>query len=241
MSRSVAICQPHYLPWIGYFEMIDRVDLFVLFDDVDFIKREWKNRNRIRKERSSAETRWLSVPIERSSQRHTPICEARLSPEVNWPRQHLEAIRQVYGGAPHFDSIYPWLTALLQQPHSTLGELNCTLIEAFCDQVGVHTELVRSSSLQSHGSKTERLLSVLRAVEATSYLANNGSKNYLEPSLFEEAEIAWSFQDYERPDYAQRVAGQELPFLSHLSIVDLLMNHGPESLEIIRQGRPEPR
>ena len=95
MSRQVAICQPHYLPWIGYFEMIDRVDLFVLFDDVHFIKREWKNRNRIRKERRGSDTRWLSVPIERACQRGTPICEARLAPEPDWRTEYGDLILAV--------------------------------------------------------------------------------------------------------------------------------------------------
>ena len=81
MSHQVAICQPHYIPWIGYFEMIDRVDEFTFLDDVDFIKREWKNRNRIRRDRTSSETKWLSVPIERASQRGTHISDAQLARE----------------------------------------------------------------------------------------------------------------------------------------------------------------
>jgi hypothetical protein len=239
MSRQVAICQPHYLPWIGYFEMIDRVDLFVLFDDVHFIKREWKNRNRIRKERRGSDTRWLSVPIERACQRGTPICEARLAPEPDWRTAHLSALHQVYGAAPFFDDLYPWLQGLLAEPHATLGSLNCRLIGALCERLGIMTPRIQSSTLSATGAKTERLVSVLGAVEATDYLANNGSAAYLEPECFEEARISWAFQDYTHPHYAQRSGTTPLPFLSHLSVLDLMMNHGPHSLEILRQGRPE--
>ena len=238
MSRHVAICQPHYLPWIGYFEMIDRVDLFVLFDDVDFIKREWKNRNRIRKDQTSTETRWLTVPVKRSCQRGTPIHQARLANDLEWSQTHLNAIQQVYRGTTHFAELYPWLEAQLRPPAQTLGELNCRLIVALCEFLGIHTSLVRSSELTNNGRKTDRLLSVLNAVNASHYLANNGSASYLEPQCFTDANIEWRYQDYTHPIYIQRSKNKEVPFLSHLSVIDLLMNHGPQSLEIIRKGRP---
>lgn len=238
MSRWVAICQPHYLPWIGYFEMIDRVDRFVFLDDVDFIKREWKNRNKVRKERTSADTKWLTVPIERNCQRGTPIHEARLANEQNWVQNHLNTIQQVYRGTEYYTDVYPWLEALLRQPAQTLGELNGRLITQLCARLGIQTELVRSSDLDTTGRKTERLVSVLHAVQATHYLANNGSASYLEPQHFHSAHIEWGYQNYTHPRYSQHSQDQPLPFLSHLSVVDLLMNHGPASLEIIRRGRP---
>ncbi len=96
MSHLVAICQPHYIPWIGYFEMIDRVDEFVFLDDVDLIMREWKTRNRIRKERTGGEAKWLTVPIARECRRGTPIAGARLGGDPAWRSRHLDAFREVY-------------------------------------------------------------------------------------------------------------------------------------------------
>ena len=99
MSHLVAVCQPHYVPWIGYFEMIDRVDEFVFLDDVDLIMREWKTRNRIRKERASVETKWLTVPIARGSRRATTIWAARIGGDGTWRARHLDALRAVYARA----------------------------------------------------------------------------------------------------------------------------------------------
>ena len=122
--KQIACCQPHYIPWIGYFEMIDRVDEFWFLDDVDFIKREWKNRNRIRKDRTGAEVKWLTVPIERASQRGTHIAAARLASDVDWRRRHLDAFRHVYRHAPFFADALELLEAGFARPAATIGELN---------------------------------------------------------------------------------------------------------------------
>lgn len=237
MSRRVAICQPHYVPWIGYFEMIDRVDTFVLLDDVDYIKREWKNRNRIRKEALGTETKWLSVPIERADQRDTPIARARIA-DTDWARKHLDGFFQVYRDTAHFDAAYTLLQTGLQRNAATLGELNVALIEDVCGALGIDTELRRSSDLDAGGRKTEKLLALCRATGAERYLANNGSATYLEPERFEAAGIECRYQDYEHPTYPQRSGKTELPFLSHLSVLDLIANHGPDALDILRSGRP---
>ena len=114
--KSVAICQPHYLPWIGYFEMIDRVDSYVFLDDVQFIKREWKNRNKIRKSPDSLETKWLSVPIEKQSQ-NTSIMETKVSAHDDWKTNHLNAISNVYSKSPFFEEVFPRFEEFLLLEH----------------------------------------------------------------------------------------------------------------------------
>lgn len=237
MSRQVAICQPHYLPWIGYFEMIDRVDAFVFLDDVDFIRREWKNRNRIRKEARADEAKWLSVPIEHDDQRGTPIHRAHIA-DTDWRRRHLDGFRQVYRAARCFDDAFGLLETGLARPAETLAQLNVGLVGDICAYLGIETELLESSSLGVDGRKTEKLLGLARALDADRYLANNGSAVYLETERFDEAGIQCRYQDYEHPRYEQRSGDTPLPFLSHLAVLDLIANLGPGSLEVIRSGRP---
>jgi len=237
VKKKVSICQPHYLPWIGYFEMIDRVELFVFLDDVDFIKREWKNRNKIRKDARSADTKWLSVPIEHTDQRGTWIRDARIA-DTPWRQQHMDGFRHVYRRTAHFADAFELLRSSLEGPQVTLGDLNVGSIATICEYLGITTALERSSTTGCEGKKTDKLLSLAKSVNATSYLANNGSAAYLDESRFLEAGIDCAYQDYQHPDYGQAHGGEELPFLSHLSILDLIANHGPDALEVLREGRP---
>lgn len=237
MRPVVAICQPHYIPWIGYFEMIDRVDVFVLLDDVDYIQREWKNRNRIRADRRSAGTKWLSVPIERASRRGTPIAQTRISAS-DWRQDHVEGFRHVYRSAPHFEDALALLRCGLEAPAESLGALNERILRETCLYLGIHRRMERSSDLAQPGRKTEKLLNLCQELGAAAYLANDGSAGYLELERFREAGIECEFQDYTHPEYEQWDGGQRMPFLSHLSILDLIANHGPESLRILRAGRP---
>jgi WbqC-like protein family len=236
VTHRVAICQPHYIPWVGYFEMIDRVDEFVLLDDVDLIMREWKTRNRIRKQRDGVESKWLTVPIARGSRRGTPIHRARLGEDTGWRRRHLDALREVYAGAPFFADAQALLEGGLGRPSETLGELNVALVADICAYLGIDTPLRRCSDLAVSGAKTDRLVGACVAVGADAYLANNGSAGYLEPARFAERGITVTFQNYEHPRYPQTCAGRGLPFLSHLSVLDLIANQGPASLEVLRSG-----
>ncbi len=234
----IAVCQPHYVPWIGYLEMVDRVDVFWCLDDVDFVKREWKNRNRIRKEREAAEAKWLTVPVEHACQRQTALCDARIAREPDWRAAHLASLQQVYARAPFGGLALELLRAGLAEPHERLADLNVALLRRTCALLGIATPIRRTSELGVAGRKTERLLAVCRAAGATAYLANNASAAYLEAGRFADAGIELAYQDYEHPRYAQRSGGRELPFLSHLSILDLVANQGPDALAVVRAGRP---
>ena len=236
MTLSCAICQPHYLPWMGYFEMIDRVQLFVFLDDVQFIKREWKNRNRIRKEARSSETKWLSVPVAKQRWPGKPLCQSEIASHRPWASEHANHIRSVYRGAPHFADLQPILH-LIEEGGTLLADFNISLVEALCETLGIDTLFERASRLGVRGAKTDRLLGICREVGAKSYLANDASRVYLDEAAFTRHGIDLEYQSYRHPSYAQRSGTAELATISHLSVIDLIANHGGGSLEIIRRGR----
>lgn len=235
---KIAVCQPHYVPWIGAFEMIDRVDVFWCFDDVQYVKREWKNRNRIRKRGDAAEPKWLSVPVQHACQRGTPILSTLIDETHDWRTEHLRAVRESYRRAPFGEDALGLLVDGLGHRDRLLGDLNVRLLGLVCCYLGITTPLERTSTLGVAGRKTDRLLAVCRAVGADEYLANNGSAGYLEVGRFADEHVTCRFQDYAHPRYEQRWDDRRLPFLSHLSILDLIANHGPGSLAILREGRP---
>jgi hypothetical protein len=232
-GNSCAICQPHYIPWIGYFEMISRVDMFVFLDDVQFIKREWKNRNRIRKTPGANEPKWLSVPIKRECQ-HDLISRANISNDRDWASGHLSSLKHTYLKTRFFHEYFDDIKGILAaERFGSLAELNISLVRYFCNLLGIRTKLIRSSSLTVGGRREERLLNICKVLRATAYLANNATAAYVGAEYFASHNIGFMVQDYEHPIYEQAYEGKTLPFLSHLSIVDLLFNHGPRSLDIL--------
>ncbi len=234
---SCAICQPHYLPWIGYFEMIDRVDVFVFLDDVQFIKREWKNRNRIRKTPKDDEAKWLTAPIVKDTQRGL-IKDALLSMDNDWVSEHCGSLQSVYRYTPYFFKYFFEIQKILTlHSNGTLGNLNISIIEYICRELGIKTKLIKSSELQAQGKREEKLLNICKILKADFYLANNATGKYVKADYFQSQGIVFDLQNYKHPSYLQKYKENILPFISNLSIVDLLFNCGDESLEIIRRGR----
>ena len=232
-----AICQPHYLPWIGYFEMIDRVDVFVFLDDVQFVKREWKNRNRIRKTSSNLDTIWITVPIQKDAQREL-IKDALISNERDWIREHFQSIYHTYGKTSFFNKYSSSLREIAEKnSRESIAQLNMALIRFICKELGINTKLIKSSSLNVKGKKEEKLLNICKAIRADLYLANNATGDYVSANYFNKEGIQFVLQNYNHPEYKQIYKKKILPFLSHLSIIDLLFNYGPDSLNIIRRGR----
>ena len=234
---TCAICQPHYLPWIGYFEMIDRVDVFVLFNDVQFIKREWKNPNRIRKSPTGSDTKWLTVPVTQECQRSL-LKDARISNVHNWTAAHFESLQHTYRNTSFvFDHLMGLNEISEMYRDSSLADLNDALVTHICQQLGITTRLIKSSELHVNGKREDKLLNICKAIGADVYLANNSTGQYVQAEFFQRDGVDFVLQDYQHPEYKQTWKGRGLPFLSHLSIVDLLFNQGKQSLEIIRKGR----
>jgi len=228
----VAIHQPHYLPWLGYFDKMDQVDSFVLLDTVQFKKNEWQNRNRIK---TATGWQYLTVPVlHRFPQR---ICEVRINNAVPWSRKHLQALISNYNGTPFFDLYIPFFQEVYRREWTLLLDLNLTVLAYLVEALGIRTKLVLASSLPlpEREGTTERLIAICQALGAETYLSGLGGKGYLDLERFEEAGIRVLFQAFQCPRYPQRFGS----FEPNLSIVDLLFNCSEESLQILRQGRQE--
>lgn len=229
--KTIAIMQPTYLPWMGYFDMINQVDLFVFLDSVQFNKRSWQQRNRIKGHEGNL---WLTVPVITKGRRDQRIFEVETAMTQDFGNAHFKTIIHEYGKAPYFRQYFKGLSAILSKPHRYLANLNIELIEWLCNQLGIKTEMARSSELNVEGHKVDLLINICRELKGDRYLSAAGSKIYIEENnLFPLNGIDLVYQDYQHPEYPQ-LHGQ---FESHLSIVDLLFNVGPSSLSIITQDR----
>jgi hypothetical protein len=225
---KVAIHQPHYLPWLGYFDKLDSADLFILLDTVQFKKHEWQNRNRVR---TKDGWQWLTVPIlDRFPER---IDQVEINVRTDWRRKHCQALRLHYGSAPYWAPLGPELSALLQEPWTRLRELNVAVLDLLCRHLGITTPRRLASTMDAREEPTDRLVDLCRAGGGTVYLAGQGGAVYMDVGRFSRAGIRVQVQDYQHPEYPQRYT----PFVSHLAVVDLLFNCGPESLTILRSGR----
>ena len=227
----LAAHQPQYLPWLGFFDKMAQVDVFVLLDNVQFRKNEWQNRNRIK---GPSGAQWITVPI-----RHRfpqTIAEVEVVESQPWRRKHLRALESNYGKAPFFDQTMPLLANILEQPRDDLASLNIVLIEALADRLGIKTEMRIASEVKAREDPTLRLVDLCEELGADTYLSGAGG-DYLDLSAFTDSRIAVRFQEFEHPIYPQ-IYGE---FESHLSVVDLLMNCGSESFSIIESGRLDPR
>ena len=226
---KVAIHQPQYLPWLGYFDKLDSADVFVFLDTVQYIKHEWKNRNRIR---TKDGWQWLTVPIiNRFPER---IDCVQINARTDWQRKHAQALRQHYSRASFWNPLGPELVALLESPWTHLSTLNLAVTDLLCRHLGIKTSCLLASSILTRDERTDRLIDLCQAVNATTYLAGQSWSSYhMDVSRFAEAGIDVQVQTYRHPEYSQRYQ----PFVSHLAVIDLLFNCGPESLTILRSGR----
>ncbi len=225
---KVAIHQPQYLPWLGYLDKLDSADVFILLDTVQFKKHEWQNRNRIR---TKDGWQWLTVPIiDRFPER---IDRVEINDGVTWARKHGQALRLHYGRAPFWEAVGPALLGILERPWARLRDLNVAMLALLCEQLGTATRCVLASTLTAREEPTDRLIDLCHAVGGTEYLSGRGGPEYMDVDRFIRAGLAVSVQDYRHPAYPQ----QYTPFDSDLSVVDLLLNCGPSSLDILRSGR----
>ncbi|MGA8538893.1 MAG: WbqC family protein [Terriglobales bacterium] len=233
---KIATMQPTYLPWIGYFDLLDQVDKFVLLDTVQFEDRSWQQRNRIK---TPTGLLWLTVPVVFRGRAGQHIVDVEIRVADFW-RKHLLAVELNYRRAPFFDRYYPVLSEFLRSASSSLrlAELTITLFRWLEEELGINTPVVRSSELGVHGKRTHLVAEVCSLSGATTHVSPLGSAIYLldELPILTDRGIDPVFQHYEHPIYRQLFP----PFQSHASILDLLFNEGENALAIIRSGRRTP-
>mgnify|MGYP000536571696 FL=1 len=229
----VTILQPSYLPWLGFFEQMSRSDKFVLLDDVQYTRRDWRNRNKVRVKEGWV---WLTVPVQQKSRFSQSLLETRIDNSVSWRRKHLETLRQHYCKAPFFEKYFPRCQQVYEKDWTFLFDLCLESINLIKEEMGIETPLLRSSEMKPGGEKTERLVSICRELGATHYLSGESGSNYIAEEDFSSQGIALEYQNYEHPVYPQRYTG----FVPHLSAIDLLFNCGEQSLGILKQDETEP-
>jgi hypothetical protein len=229
--RTAVIMQPTYLPWLGYFDLMDQSDVFVFLDSVQLQKRSWQQRNRIK---NSGGELMLTVPVCSKGKRDQKICEAQIDLSRDFQEKHLRAIQMYYAKAGFFQRYFDELAAILTKRQCYLAELTIEIICWLKDSIGIDTELMRSSSLNVQGKRTELLLNICKAVGADVYLSAAGSKAYIEENdLFKADGMELRYHQYKHPVYKQLYGD----FIPHLSAIDLLLNEGDKSISIIRSGR----
>ena len=224
---TVVILQPGYLPWLGFFDQMRRSDVFVYYDDVQFDKHGWRNRNRIK---TPAGPLWLSVPVLHSGRHGQPILEVEIDNRVPWARKHISSIRQNYTRAPFIDDYLPALDAVLQRPWKYLVDMDMRVVELMGTWLDIQPRIARSSELGIEGEKSARLLDICRHFGADCYISGDAAKDYLDFELFAANGIRVEWQEYPHPVHPQ-LHGEFLPYLSAL---DLVLNTGAESQKIIR-------
>ncbi len=231
---KIAIAQPTYLPWLGYFDLLDQVDHFVLLDTVQFEKQSWQQRNRIK---APTGLQWLSVPVVFRGRLNQRIVDVEIREAEFW-RDHLRAVELSYRRSPFFDHYYPQFSARLQASGSSLAELTISLFLWLAQCLGIATPVVRASALGVSGQRTHLLAEICGSLGATGYISPLGSAGYLlhELEILTSRGVAVSFQNYEHPSYRQLFP----PFQPFASVLDLLFNEGGNALPILRSGRRAP-
>lgn len=222
---KVGIIQSNYLPWRGYFDFIDEVDLFIVHDDLQFTKGDWRNRNRIKTPNGA---RWITVPVhyQRTAQL---ICDTTIDYSQNWQREHRNLLAASLSRAPHLEDVWRLLEPAWSAGHRTISELNVALMRGICAYLDIRTPLRMSAEFAVTGVRTGRLIELLTAVGATTYLSGPAGRGYLDEPRFADAGIRLEYKQYSYPPYSQLWG----PFDGSLSIVDTIANCGPAARRVL--------
>jgi hypothetical protein len=230
---NVVILQPSYIPWRGYFDQIRKADLFIFYDDVQYDKHGWRNRNQIK---TSQGKQWLTIPVHsRGAQvEKIPINQIRIVQELPWHVGHLKALQYAYSKAPYFERYLPLLEQFYNRRDEFLADLTIDFTIALARELGIqHTRFERSSALGAEGQKTDRLIQIMQKVGATHYISGPSAKDYIEPEKFAEAGITLEYIRYDYPEYLQLYP----PYDPFVSILDLLFMTGPEAIKYFGNGK----
>jgi hypothetical protein len=228
--KKIAISQSNYIPWKGYFDLIGRVDEFVLYDDMQFTKNDWRNRNMIKTPRG---TEWISIPVGHNIRRR--ICDVEL-PDNQWRQKHWKTFEYNYSRAPHFQEVAALLAPIyLAGQHTHLSALNREVITTVCAYLGIRTKISSSRDYQLPAGKSERLAAICTQAGATEYISGPAAQDYLDKGVFDRGGIKVTWFSYEGyPEYPQ-LWGK---FIHNVSVVDLLFNCGHEASRYMKLLSP---
>lgn len=229
-GTTLVVLQPGYLPWLGFFDQLRRADVFVYYDDVQYDKHGWRNRNRIKTQSGPL---WLTVPVRHGGHGRQRILDVEIDPRTSWAYKHVASVRQAYAKAPFVGRYLPALEELLERSWERLVDVDIACVALMAEWLGLHTPIERSSALDVDGERSERLVNICRHFGASTYLSGDAARSYLDLPLLERSGLRVEWQQYRHPVYPQ-LHGD---FVSHLSALDLLFNCGDEAALIAFGGR----
>ena len=225
----VSINQPAYLPWLGYFDRLAKSDLHIVLDNVSIehaTKTSFTNRNKIK---TSNGTTWITVPIKTSGSFQQLIYDVEIVNNMNWCRKHMQALIMNYSKVPYFIDHRAWFENLYQKKWFNLVTLLKTTTDYLIEALGINTTLLTASKMGVAGKKSEYILNLCREVGASTYLSGPFGRDYLHSQDFDSAGIKIDYHDYKHPVYNQNYG----EFVPYLSVLDLIFNEGPKSLQIL--------
>ena len=227
-NKKVAILQSNYIPWKGYFDLIAAVDEFIIYDEMQYTRRDWRNRNQIKTPQGA---QWLTVPVKVKGKYYQKIKDTEID-GVCWAGAHWRTLTQNYKRSRYFDDVAEWLKPLyLENSYEHLSLLNRKFIEAICNYVGITTKISNSWDYNLADGKTKRLVELCNQAGAVEYVTGPSARNYIDEKVFKDSNIKLTWFDYAGyPEYPQ-LWGE---FTHHVSILDLLFNCGKTAPNYMR-------
>lgn len=226
---TLVVLQPSYLPWIGCFDMMAQADVFVWYDDVQFDKHGWRNRNRIKGPQGPL---WLTVPVLHTGRGHQSIADTRIDETKSWRRKHLLSIEQNYARAPFVRDMLPRLAAILDSARDSISGLAMATTDWLAREFAIATPRHRASELDADGDRNGRLIQLCNRLGANRYLSGDAARDYIDIARFAAAGVEVAWHGYRHPVYPQ-LHGEFVPYLSAL---DLLLNVGPAATALFTRG-----
>lgn len=224
---TVGILQPGYLPWLGFFEQLYKSDVFVLYDDVQYDRDGWRNRNRIKTPNG---IQWLTVPVIFNYNYSPNINQVRIDNSKNWRKKHLSSIKQNYSKAKFFKNYIDLFEDIFNRNWELIVDIDVFLIRSFAELLGLGgKKIYLSSELNVVGDRISRLINICKMFNGDIFYEGAAGKQYIDDEIFLKNGIKVEYQNYQHPIYPQLYGD----FVSHLSIIDLLFNCGNESLDIL--------
>lgn len=231
MRKIVSISQPAYLPWLGYMERIAMSDLHIVLDHVQLEKRSFTARNKIR---TSNGWKWLTVPVRTKGRNFDlPINTIEIENESNWRKDHFQTMHQAYAKAKFYPEHKPFFEEHYSKTWQKLSELCKEQMQYLLKALSINTPVMFSSQMDPSQSKDELILELCKKVDCSTYISGPFGRDYLKQEDFDKAGIELYFHDYKHPAYPQRFE----PFEPYMSVIDLLFNHGPASLDILSTSK----
>lgn len=228
MPKIIGILQPNYIPWKGVFDLINSVDIFVFYDDVQYTTKDWRNRNKIK---TKDGVKWLTVPVNKKGLRYQLISEAKIDNSTNWQSKHYKTLISSYSKSPYIkDYEYLLEEIYLKKQWNMLSDLNITTTVFLAEALGIKMEWYKSSEFHETGSKDgEKVIKICQRLGCNHFVNGPASREYMNEDLFSRHNVSLSYIDYHYSEYPQLHG----PFCHQVSVLDLLFNCGPNALDFI--------